>query len=157
MRRKTVWLGLLAAAVAVLSAGPVLAVPTSGERALSAGEMGGTYGTCCKDDYIDSQACSTTNSWPCLSCITGPALCGIGRNYSGNVIEQCIDGTGGVCLFTVAVDCYQNIPCHQSEPIFYECKVTGGACDIDLTTNCVLCAPGTPGPWITRDSYICDE
>lgn len=153
MHTKTVWLCLLAMAVVALGAG----IATASERAMTAQEFSGTFGACCTDDFINSQWCSKTNSWPCLSCLTAPAWCGIGREYSGNPIEECIDGTGGICRQTVPVDCYRNIPCTQTNPTFWDCKTTGGSCDIDLTTACVECTPGTPGPWIAFWSEICDE
>jgi hypothetical protein len=158
MRRKTVWLGLLTAAVVVLSTGLATAAPTTGERALSASELSGTFGACCSDDYIDSQTCSKTNDWPCYSCMLGPAECGFGREHSGNIIEQCTDGTGGICKFTVAVDCYRHISCNKTTHAFYYCNVEGGGpCDLSLSSNCTQCTGGAAGPWITRDSYICDE
>jgi len=157
MRKKTVWPCLLAAAVVMLSTSLATAAPTIGERALSTSELSNTFGACCNDDYIDSQTCSTTNGQDCVSYLPAPTLCGVAFEYSGNVIQQCIEGNGGTCLVVKEVDCFRMVGCNQSIPLFYECKESVEEYTIDLITTCVECTTGTPCAWIQVNTHICEK
>jgi len=158
MCKKPVWLCLLTAVVVVLSTSLATAAPTTGERALSAKELGSTIGTCCFSDYDDWNVCVNEPPQVTSYCITGMSTCEVIREYSGHPVRKCIEGKEGTCRFSMEVECYRDVVFTTTIVTLSDCVWYMGIQFCSFAENtCTECTVATVGPWILENSYFCDK